>query len=146
MIVVEQSITTSASVQRMWDVLTDHESMPLWFPPVKTVTLDPPGAEERNGLGAIRHVKALGPTIVEEVVEWDAPNHYAYVLLRGAPIRDHRGDVTLAETPQGTRATWRIRFRAVVPLSGLVLRPVMNRVAKGLLRGAVKLAESQRDD
>ncbi len=141
-IVVEQSVTTSASAQRMWDVLTDHESMPRWFPAVKKVTLDPPGREDRNGLGAIRHVKAVGPIIVEKVVEWDAPHRYAYVLLRGAPIRDHRGEVSVVETPQGTHATWRIRFRAVIPLSGLVLRPVMNRVARDLLRGAAKFAES----
>lgn len=142
MIVVEQSITTSASAERMWEVLTDHESMPRWFPAIKTVTLDPPGREDRNGLGAVRHVKALGPTIVEEVVAWDAPNHYAYVLLRGAPIRDHRGEVSVVATPQGARATWRIRFHATIPLSGLILRPFMNRLAGGLLRGAAKLAES----
>lgn len=142
MIVVEQSINTSATAQRMWEVLTDHESMPRWFPAVKKVTLDPPGKDDRNGLGAIRHVKALGPTVVEEVVEWDAPHHYAYVLLRGAPIRDHRGDVSVVETPQGARATWRIRFEPTIPLSGLVLRPFMKRLAGALLRGAAKLAES----
>ncbi len=141
-IVVEQSLNTSATAQRMWDVLTDHESMPRWFPAVKRVTLDPPGREDRNGLGAIRHVKAVGPTIVEEVVEWDAPHHYAYVLLRGAPIRDHKGEVSVVETPGGARATWRIRFRPLIPLTGLILRPVMNRVARDLLRGAAKLAES----
>ncbi|MGH1341829.1 MAG: SRPBCC family protein [Nannocystales bacterium] len=142
MIVVEQSLNTSATAQRMWEVLTDHESMPRWFPAVRSVTLNPPGREERNGLGAIRHVKAVGPTIVEEVVEWDAPSRYVYVLLRGAPIRDHRGEVTVVETPGGARATWCIRFRPIIPLSGLVLRPLMNRVARDLLRGAAKLAES----
>ncbi len=141
-IVVEQSITTSASAERMWEVLTDHESMPRWFPAVKKVTLDPPGRDDRNGLGAIRHVKALGPSIVEEVVEWDAPNRYVYVLLRGAPIRDHRGEVSVVSTSQGARATWRIAFRATIPLSGLVLRPFMNRLAGALLRGAARLAEA----
>ncbi len=144
-IVVEQSITTSASVQRMWDVLTDHESMPRWFPAVKTVTLDPPGSGERNGLGAIRHVKALGPTVVEEVVEWDAPHRYAYVLLRGAPIRDHRGEVSVVKTPEGTRVTWCIRFRPILPLSGLILRPVLDRIACALLRGAAGFAETERN-
>ncbi|MBV1860297.1 MAG: SRPBCC family protein [Nannocystaceae bacterium] len=142
-IVVEQSVNTSASAERMWEVLTEHECMPRWFPAIRKVTLDPPGQTERNGLGAVRHVKALGPLVVEEVVEWDAPHRYAYVLLRGAPIRDHRGEVSVLETPQGARATWSIRFRPMIPLSGLVLRPVMNRLARNLLRGAARFAESE---
>ena len=141
-IFVEQSVQTSASAQRVWEVLTDHESMSRWFPPVKKVTLDPPGREERNGLGAVRHIQAAGPTVVEEVVEWDAPRRYVYVLLRGAPIRDHRGEVSVVETDEGARATWKIQFRPLIPLTGVVLRPFMARLAGELLRRAVKFAEA----
>ncbi len=140
-IVVEESIESRVSAQQLWDVLTAHEGMPSWFRPIRKVVLDPPGREERNGLGAIRHVHAVGPVVVEEVVEWDAPHRYVYKLLRGAPIRNHRGQVDVEETSGGCRATWRIEFEPVIPLSGLLLRPLMTRVAKGLLRGASAHAE-----
>lgn len=141
MIIVEASHRTTAPAQRMWDVLTTHEDMPAWFKVVRKVVLDPVGHDERNGLGAIRHIHAPGPTVVEEIVEWDPPRRYVYKLLRGAPIRNHRGQVTVEETPNGARATWRIEFEPVIPFSGLVMRPMMQRLAQTLLRGAAAHAE-----
>ena len=79
--------------------------------------------------------------VVEEVVEWEPPNRYVYKLLRGAPIRNHRGQVTVEETPSGSRATWRIEFEAVLPLSGFILEPLMTRVARSLLAGASGYAQ-----
>jgi hypothetical protein len=81
--------------------------------------------------------------VVEEVVEWDPPHRYVYVLLRGAPIRNHRGEVRVEDAAGGTRATWRIEFEPVIPLSGLVLKPVMTRMARSLLQGAARYAESR---
>ncbi len=141
MIAVEASHRTRASAQHLWNVLTTHEEMPAWFKPVRSVLLDPPGAEERNGLGAVRHIHALGQAVVEEVVQWDAPRRYAYTLLRGAPIRNHRGEVSVEALPDGCRATWRIRFEPVIPLSGIVLRPFMQRLARMLLENAAAHAE-----
>ena len=125
----------------MWDVLTTHEQMPAWFAPVRNVVLERPGTDERNGLGAVRHIHALGPAVVEEVIEWDAPRRYVYTLLRGAPIRNHRGEVTVEETAAGTLATWRIQCEPVIPFSGWILRPALQRLARSLLKGAVRYAE-----
>lgn len=141
MIVVKKSIISTASVERMWEALTAHEDMPKWFNPVQSVRLDPVGQPDRDGLGAIRHIKAVGPVIVEEIVEWEPPHRYVYKLLRGAPIRDHRGEVWVEATATGTRATWQIAFTPVIPLSSLVMRPMMKRVADALLRSAAKFAE-----
>ena len=141
MVVVEETHRTTASAQRLWDVLTTHEDMPKWFGPVRRVVLDPHGRDERNGLGAIRHIHAVGPAVVEEVVEWEPPRRYVYTLLRGAPIRNHRGEVTVREADGGAVATWRIQFEPVIPLSAIVMRPLMTRLARTLLRGAAKYAE-----
>lgn len=141
MVVVEETHHTSASAQRIWDVLTTHENMPKWFGPVRNVVLDPPGHDERNGLGAKRYIHTIGPAVVEEVVEWEPPYRYVYTLLRGAPIRNHRGEVTVRETTQGAVATWRIQFDTVIPLSGILMRPLMAQLARTLLEGAAKHAE-----
>lgn len=141
-ILIEESIESSASVEAMWAVLTTHEDMPHWFRPVRRVVLDPPGRDERNGLGAIRHIHAIGPAIVEEVVDWQPPHRYAYRLLKGAPIRNHRGQVSIEETPKGCRTTWRIEFEAIIPLSGFLFDALMVRVARSLLEGAARYAET----
>lgn len=141
MVVVEETLRTTASARRMWDVLTTHEDMPKWFAPVRNVVLDPPGRDERNGLGATRHIHAVGPAVVEEVVEWEPPRRYVYTLLRGAPIRNHRGEVTVRKADQGAVATWRIQFEPVIPFSGILMRPLMAQLARTLLKGAAKHAE-----
>ena len=141
MIVVEARQHTTATPERLWDVLTTHEQMPAWFRPVRDVILDPPGSVDRNGLGAVRHVLALGPVVVEEVIEWEPPRRYVYTLLRGAPIRNHRGEVTVQPSPKGAVATWTIQCEPMIPGSALVLRPVMRRLAHALLASAVAHAE-----
>lgn len=141
MITVEESLHTTATPERMWDVLTTHEQMPAWFRPVRKVVLDPPGTDDRNGLGAVRHIHALGPVVVEEVIEWEPPHRYVYTLLRGAPIRNHRGEVTVDATPKGAIATWTIQCEPVIPGSGIVLRPALRQLARVLLTSAVAYAE-----
>ncbi len=141
-IVVEEKLATTATAERIWDVLTTHEQMPAWFPAVRSVVLDPPGEPDRDGLGAVRHIQAIGPTVVEEIIEWDPPHRYVYTLLRGGPIRNHRGEVTVETSARGAVATWRIQFEPVIPLSGIVLQPFMRRLARSLLSKAVAHAEA----
>ncbi|MCR9159181.1 MAG: SRPBCC family protein [Nannocystaceae bacterium] len=141
MIVVEETLRTSASPQRMWDVLTTHEEMPSWFKVVRKAVLDPAGRDERNGLGAVRHLHAVGPAVVEEVIEWEPPRRYVYALRGGAPIRNHRGEVTVEAASDGAKATWRIQFEPMIPLSGVVMRPLMTLLARTLLRNAAQYAQ-----
>ena len=126
--------------EAVWAFLTHHEGLPGWSP-LKRVDLDPPGSPNRDGLGAVRHMRGAGPTIVEEVVAWDPPNSYAYTLRRGAPIRDHRGQVALEDDGDGIRVTWDISFRPLVPGTGWLLRAVLGRAISGMLSEAKKQLE-----
>tara|TARA_R110002096_G_scaffold434832_1_gene658055 strand:+ start:37847 stop:38275 length:429 start_codon:yes stop_codon:yes gene_type:complete len=122
----------AAPIETVWEAITDHESMSEWSP-VKRVVLDPIGKPDRNGLGAVRHMKSAGPTIVEEVIEWSPPNQYAYRLKAGAPIRDHRGVVHLTSEGSATRVCWTIEFRPKIPGSGFILVGVLRKAVGGML-------------
>jgi uncharacterized protein YndB with AHSA1/START domain len=122
----------AAPIEDVWGRITDHEGMSEWSA-LKRVVLKPEGSPDRNGLGAVRHMMGVGPTIVEEVTEWSPPKEYVYVLRSGAPIRDHRGCVQLAPQGTGTLVTWTIQFRPTVPGSGWLLGRVLRSAITSML-------------
>ena len=142
MIEIHQTLASTAPPERLFAVLTDHRAMPRWFPPIRRVDLDPEGSPDPNGLGAVRKVHALGPPIVERVVEWEPPRRYVYVLEAGAPIRNHRGEVRVEAAPGGSKATWTITFAPVIPGTGWLVRAVLTPAVVRMLRGAALLAEA----
>lgn len=129
-IVLTESI--AAPIDEVWAAITDHESMADWSP-LRRVELAREGSPQRNGLGAVRHMVAVGPVIVEEVTEWSPPNRYKYRLRAGAPIRDHLGTVELRQSGARTNVTWTIQFRPIVPGSGWVILRILRMVIGGML-------------
>src|SRR3954451_17211847 len=98
-----------APVERTWAVLSDHEGMSTWAPWLR-VTLDRPGLQTRNGVGAIRRVAPPGPTpaIVEEVTGFEPGVRLAYRGISGLPFRGYEGNVTLTATAAGTQVRYSI--------------------------------------
>lgn len=139
---IHASIESEAPAETLWSVLTRHEDMPRWAKPVKRVHLDPAGAPDRDGLGAVRHVHAIGPAIVERIVEWQPPQRYVYRLEGGAPIKQHRGEVNVQDLGGRSRATWDIEFKPVIPFTGFVIKAVLKKAVNDMLAGAAKLAEA----
>lgn len=80
------------------------------------------GADHPNGVGAVRHV----PPWREEVVAWDPPRHYGYIVLAGPPPRRLRADITLEPHFAGTLIRWRGAFDGL-PGTGPVTRAVLRR-------------------
>ena len=130
-----------APMETVWAAITDHEGMSEWSP-VKRVVLDPKGTPDPNGLGAIRHMKGAGPTIVEEVIEWSPPHEYVYLLRAGAPIRDHRGCVQLSERGDATNVLWTIQFRPSIPGTGWLIAGLLRKVVGGMLKQLKRNLES----
>ncbi len=127
MVEIEARVRIAAPLETVWARLTDHEGMSTWMP-LRSVTLSQEGHPDRDGLGARRVMRAVGPPLVEEVVAWDPPTSYEYTLLHGAPIRDHRGRVELSPAGDGTNVVWSIRFRPRVPGTGWLIGAVLKKV------------------
>jgi uncharacterized protein YndB with AHSA1/START domain len=133
--------TTTAPIETVFDSLTNHRGIADYVWAVRRSTLDREGVPAPNGVGAIRRIEAVGPTIVEEIIDYQRPTRYAYQMLSGAPVRDHVGTVELREAGAGTEVSWHLRSTPKIAGLDWLLSPVLKRVIGELLKGAVKAAE-----
>jgi len=130
------SAVVDAPIEKVWAALADHEAMSSWGPGVK-VTLTAQGAEDRNGVGAVRKISAPGPApaIVEEVTTFEPDKALGYKALSGVPFKNYRGDVKLTPDGSSTRIEWAISADQRVPF---VEKAAAKAIATGLLRLLVR--------
>jgi uncharacterized protein YndB with AHSA1/START domain len=133
--------TTTAPIETVFDAITNHRGIADSVWAVRRSTLDREGTPAPNGVGAVRRLEALGPTIVEEIIDYQRPTRYAYKMLSGAPVRDHVGTVELREAGTGTTVSWHLRSTPKIPGVDWLLSPLLKRIIGELLKGAVNAAE-----
>jgi uncharacterized protein YndB with AHSA1/START domain len=129
---IELSRHVAAAPARVFALYTDHVGWEKWAG-VKEVVLRQTGDPPPNGLGAIRVIRARGMAIEEEITAFEPPNRMTYRLVAGAPIRDHEGVVRFEPDGAGTRVTWSIHFRPLIPGTGWLLRAVLTRELRDVL-------------
>ncbi len=109
---VEVVWTCAAPVTTVWELVSDVESWPEWglFDEAR---LEQPGAEQPQGVGARRYVRADRMKNHEEVFLYEPPHRLAYSVLSGSlPVNDQRSEVRLEETAAGgTDIWWRTSYR-----------------------------------
>lgn len=135
---IEISEHVPASPAAVFARYTDHERWVDWAG-VKEVVLRQQGHPAPNGLGAIRVIRQAGMAIEEEITAFDPPKRMAYRLVAGAPVRDHSGEVRFEADGAGTRVTWKVSFRPLIPGTGWLLRRALER---GLQTVLASLARS----
>jgi uncharacterized protein YndB with AHSA1/START domain len=133
--------TTTAPIETVFEALTNHRAIADYVWAVRRSTLDREGDPAPNGVGAVRRIEAVGPAIVEEIIDYQRPTRYAYKMLSGAPVRDHVGTVELREAGTGTEVSWHLRSTPKIPGGDWLLSPVLKRVIGELLKGGIKAAE-----
>jgi uncharacterized protein YndB with AHSA1/START domain len=139
---IELTQHVAAAPERVFAFYTDHVGWERWAG-VREVVLRQQGDPPPNGLGAIRVIRARGMAIEEEVTGFDPPGRMTYRLVAGAPVRDHEGIVRFEPEAGGTRVTWSVRFRPLVPGTGWLLRRVLESGLRDVLaKLAVKLGSS----
>jgi uncharacterized protein YndB with AHSA1/START domain len=133
--------TSTASIEKVFDAMTDHRAIADYVWACRRSTLDREGIPAPNGVGAIRRLEVVGPPFVEEIIEYQRPTRYAYKLLSGAPTRDHVGTVELREAGTGTAVSWHLRSTLKIPGVDRLMLPVFKKVIDELLKGGVTAAE-----
>lgn len=138
---------SAAPIDTVWHLLSTVGTWPEWSRH-KLARLESDGEPTADGVGAVRvlgtNPAKPGRVNREEVVAFDAPTHFAYVLLSGLPLDDYRADVRLTALPSGgTRITWEAHFDTRGPTGWfwvLVVRSVVKRWSADLARGAERSA------
>jgi uncharacterized protein YndB with AHSA1/START domain len=129
---IEVTQAIAAPPDKVFAIYTDHVGWQDWAG-VKEVVLRQIGDPPPNGLGAIRVIRARGMAIEEEITAFEPPRRLGYRLVAGAPVRDHAGEVRFEPDAAGTRVTWTVRFRPLVPGTGWLLRRVLERGLRDVL-------------
>ena len=133
-------VRASAPPARVWDLLVDAPGWPRWTR-IPAAVYEREGEPAPHGVGAVRRFGSGRLVSGEEVVAFEAPHHFAYVLLSGLPLRGYRADVHLIPDGAGTEIEWSGGFDATSRVAGsfwnAVLRTVIIRtVARALVREA----------
>ncbi len=102
----------------VWPFLIEPARMARWS--LADVTSIAPGDGGGPGdVGALRRITiraARTSTSFEEVIEHaEPPSRLVYRVVRGLPLRDHRGEITLARDGDGTLLRWDVDFAFLVP-------------------------------
>ena len=91
----------SAPVDVVWDIVSDHGGYSTWSLFTSSeLTVD--GHPDRNGVGAVRKLGTWPRYSFERVIEFEAPNHLAYVIESGVPVHGYRADIDLQPTTDGS--------------------------------------------
>ncbi|MGN6255104.1 MAG: SRPBCC family protein [Solirubrobacterales bacterium] len=129
-----------APPETVFEVLTDHRRYPE-ITSLRKAELEREGEPAPNGLGAIRVLTLAGPPMREEVIAYERPHRFSYVLLSGLPFRDHVGTVELTPLDRGTQVIYAVRTTPTVPVGGFVAMAALKQAIKTLLGGVQKESE-----
>jgi uncharacterized protein YndB with AHSA1/START domain len=130
--------TLTAPIDDVFELLSNHAGYTR-FRGFSTAELLREGADERNGVGALRRLVVRPLRFEEEITAFERPTRMDYVIRKvNLPLRHDGGTITLSSSPTGTRVLWRSTFTVPVPVVGPALGAVL---AVGIRRGFVRLLD-----
>jgi hypothetical protein len=136
-------LTSSASPERLFRLLSDAPGWPKWFGVARRVDWVRLGDDGHEGtVGAVRRV-LIGPVgVEEEIVASLDPSHHAYGIKTTIPVQNHRADVWFSEVDGTTRIVWATSFNARNPVIGRLVAVGLRIGVGRLARALTKAAES----
>jgi hypothetical protein len=145
---IEHRATTTADPATVYALLRDGAGWPTWSP-IESFELERPGADEPEGLGAVRLFRSGRVTGRDEIVELIPDRRFSYRHTSNLPIRNYRADVDLEPVSDGTAIRWVSAFDSKVPGTGRLMRRALDgfvaRLTHGLADRAAEVAGSHRN-
>jgi hypothetical protein len=148
---IEVRCEIRAPIEAVFEALSDHERFFRGHGVTKSVVTTR-GKTEKNGLGAIREIDAMGSHFVEEVVRFERPHRFDYLIRsvtllgRKLPMEHELGWLELVEKSGVTNVVWRSRFTIAMPVIGKYLAkaavPRTQRAFGALLKQAKRELEA----
>lgn len=135
---IEVRRSIDAPIDRVFDLVSDHEGYAR-LNGIDEARLRQAGSSEKNGLGAVREIKAGPIRFAEEITAFERPTRMDYKIIECTiPIEHEGGSVRLVERDGRTEVTWTSTFTVRVPLIGHLLAiPLKSQLTRGFA-GALK--------
>jgi len=136
---IEHHATTTADPATVYALLRDGASWPSWSP-IESFELERPGADEREGVGAVRVFRGGRVTGRDTIAELVPDRRFAYTHTSNLPVRDYRGEIELEPTSTGTAIRWVSTFEPKIPGTGWLMRRALDGFVAGLVNGLAEHA------
>lgn len=119
--------------------LANHDNLSALFGlPVRRIR-EAPDANEPNGLGSVRLLRA-GPVKIEETItRFDRDALIEYRITKGGFMKHHLGTLRFSQAGEGCRVQYTIELQSVFPL---ITGPILQALERGIRRGLARLAQS----
>ena len=125
-----------APAEVLFALIADGSTWPSWTP-IDSFTLERPGDQGGESVGANRVFRTGRITSREQIVELEPHRRLGYILLSGLPLRDYRATVDLVPNGGGTTIRWRSTFRPKIPGTGWIYRAALRRFIQRCVDGLV---------
>jgi hypothetical protein len=142
---IEKHATSTADPATVYALLRDGAGWPEWAP-IDSFELERPGADEPEGVGAVRILRGGRVTGHDEIVELVPDRRFSYAHTSNLPVRNYRGDVDLEPTAEGTAIRWVSEFDPKYPGTGWPMRRALDgfvaKLANGLAEHATAVSRA----
>ena len=141
LISVSSSAQSTASAEQVFALLASGATWPNWTP-IKSFSLESPGVDGGEGVGAIRMWNSGLMANREQVVEVVEPTKFAYTLLSSklVAVRDYRADVDVTPTDSGCTVVWSAVFQPKLPGTGWFWKLALGKLSASLAKGVAQYA------
>ena len=135
----------AAPVDVVFDVVTDHRGY-TDVSVFRSATLEREGEPPPNGVGAIRALRVIGPTMREQVTTFERPSLFEYEALSGIPARSHRGCIKVGVEGAGSLLSYRVdsvpKFPMPTAVWSAMLRPGFRLLVHDIAKEAERRARA----
>jgi uncharacterized protein YndB with AHSA1/START domain len=111
--------TINKPIAEVFAALSDHANYQT-FKGIDKSRLVTQGANDTNGLGAVREIVAAGATLHEKIVKYEPPYTLGYLITYSKPLpyQHELGEITLTEQGEQTHAQWVSKGHINIPILG----------------------------
>ena len=138
---VKAKLNTKASVDRVWEVISNYGDVHLYHPKVKSA---PILSQNAKGLGAKRRCEFYDKSsIVEEVTNWDEGRSISVVLTEMSSMPLKKADATIKVEPVDSKTSlvsidmnFAVKWGPIGWMMGkLMMKPMIKKMFTNVLKG-----------
>ncbi len=119
----------NAPIERVWELLSDQEAY-TFSSVVSEAKLLQRGHGEKDGVGAVVRIRAMGTPVTWEILAFEPPTRLDYRITKVLlPMRHEIGAVEFTTRGDGTDVRWTSSFEVPVPVVGRVVGPLICRIS-----------------